>query len=242
MKRTFTPLRALVALVSFALAGCSSTGVGNPGAENGTLELGIVADDGGGDGEALPPAALEQAALVLARIEWRACDQNVPPIVQEGPFVVDLLTGVTTPSIPPVDAPQGGLCGFDAPLGPARDSAELAGRSLFFSGTRDDGVRFLLFADVRATLRVRSGDGQSLAIPRERRPIAWQMRPRRWARRTDLAAAQTSTWAGDRRIIRIDVNRQPLLFGLIRARLGSESLLLDEQSGAELGSVISDED
>lgn len=103
-------------------------------------------------------------------------------------------------------------------------------------------MRFLLFADVRATLRVRSGDGQSWAIPAQRRPIVWQMRPRRWAPRADLQRAETSTWAGDRRIIRIDDRRQPLLFSLIRARLGSESLLLDEQSGAELGSVSSDED
>jgi hypothetical protein len=242
MKRAVCLLGALGALLSLAVAGCSSTGVGNPGSENGTLELGIVADDGSGDAEALPRAALEQASLVLARIEWQPCDASQPPVVQAGPFIVDLLTGSTTPEIPQIDAPEGGLCGFDAPLGPARDSAELAGRSLFFSGTRDDGVRFLLFADMRATLRVQSGDGQSWAIPEQRRPIVWQMRPRRWAQRADLNDAATSTWAGDRRIIRIDVNRHPLLFALIRARLGSESLLLDEQSGADLGSVSSDED
>lgn len=241
MKRAVSLLGALGALVSFALGGCSSTGVGNPITENGQLELAIVEDDGG-DAEALPRGALEQASLVLARIEWRPCDSSQAPVVQEGPFIVDLLTGSTTPEIPSVDAPPDGLCGFDAPLGPARDSAELAGRSLFFSGTRDDGVRFLLFADMRATLRVQSGDGQSWAIPEERRPLVWQMRPRRWAQRADLDAAEASTWAGDRRIIRIDVNRHPLLFALIRARLGSESLLLDEQSGAELGSGSSDEE
>jgi hypothetical protein len=242
MKRAVSLIRALSALLSFALAGCSSTGVGNPRSEHGTLELGIVQDDGGSDAEALPRTALEQASLVLARIEWRPCDESLPAIVQEGPFVVDLLTGSTRPPIPLIDAPLDGLCGFDAPLGPARDSAELAGRSLFFSGTRADGVRFLLFADMRATLRVQSGDGQSWAIPQQRRRIVWQMRPRRWAQPADLDDATTSTWAGDRRIIPIDVDRHPLLFTLVRARLGSESFLLDEQSGADLGSVSSDED
>ena len=242
MKRALSMLEVLAVLVCCGTAGCSSTGVGNPGSENGTLELGIVAGDDGSDAEALPSAALAQASLVLARIEWQPCDASEPPIVRQGPFIVDLLTGATTPEIPSVEAPPGGLCGFDAPLGPARDSAELAGKSLSFSGERDDGVRFLLFADMHATLRVQSGDGQSWAIPDERRPLVWQMRPRRWAQRADLDAAETSTWAGDRRIIRIDVNRHPLLFALIRARLGSESLLLDERSGAELGSVSSDEE
>jgi hypothetical protein len=242
MKRAMSMFEALAATLCCALAGCSSTGVGNPGKENGTLELGIVAGDDGGDAEALPSAALTQASLVLARIEWLPCDAGLGLIVQEGPFIVDLLTGATTPSLTPVDAPPGGLCGFDAPLGPARDSAELAGKSLSFSGTREDGVGFLLFADMRATLRVRSGDGQSWAIPEQLRPLEWQMRPRRWAQRADLDEAMTSTWAGDRRIIRIDVNRQPLLFALIRARIGSESLLLDRQSGADLGPVSSDED
>lgn len=242
MRRAVSWIEGLAALLAFGLLGCSSTGVGNPYTENGQLELAIVEDTSGGDAEALPDSALERASLVLARIEWQPCDTTLEPVLQQGPFIVDLLTGSTSPSIPIVEAPPGGLCGFDAALGPARDSAELAGRSLFFSGTRDDGVRFLLFADMRATLRVRSENGESWAIREERRPIVWQMRPRRWALRGDLDEATTSTWAGDRRIIRIDANRHPLLFALIRTRLGSESLLVDESSGADLGSVSSDED
>lgn len=246
MTRTAAMLRALVALVSAALAGCGSTGVGNPYGENGQLELSLLAADevdaGAGDAEALPRSALERAVLVLARIEWLPCDDAGEPVVQEGPFVVDLTAGMTRPEIPAVDVPDGGLCGFDAPLGPAREAGELGGRSLFFAGTRDDGVRFLLLADMRARLRVRSPDDQSWATLGERRALRWQMRPRRWLRRAELDDAMPSGTGDEPRIILIDVDRHPLLYAAIRARLGSESVLRDERSGAALGSATSEED
>jgi hypothetical protein len=241
----FIELRALALLVAAASVGCSSTGVGNPFVEQGQLELAVVAGQPStseDDGDALPGSALEHAVLVLANIQWLPCDEDLAPVVEPGPFVIDLVSGETRPAIPVFDAPDGGVCGFDAPLGPARDVAELAGRSLFFSGVRDDGVRFLLFADMRATLSVRSRDGESWAMRGLERPLVWEMQPRRWARRADLSAAEPSAWAGDRRIIRIDANRHPLLYALIRARLGSESRLLDRRSGADLGTVTSNED
>jgi hypothetical protein len=237
-------LRALLALCASALVGCESTGVGNP--VTGEVQLSLVADEGatapGDDAEALPRGAVEHAVLVLARIEWLPCDTSLEPIVEPGPFVVDLVTGLTSPEIPALEAPAGGVCGFDAPLGPARDSAELAGRSLFFSGVRADGVPFLLFSDMRATLSVRSSDGASWAIPKEKRRLLWEMNPRRWAPRADLDTSEPTLWGGGRQIIRIDVNRHPLLYALIRARLGSEGRLLDESSSADLGVVTSNED
>ena len=113
---------------------------------------------------------------------------------------------------------------------------------MFFSGVRADGTPFLLFANMRATLRVRAVSLAGWGTP-ETPAILWAMRPRRWAAQMDLGAAEPAVWAGGRRrSIVIDANRHSLLFALIRSRLASESAIfrdgdtigaLDESDRAE---------
>ncbi len=220
--------------------GCGSTGVGNPG-ETGTLSLAIVSDDDdtalessasspatdASDATAavvpLPRGALERAVLVFGSIRWLPCDVAEPVITQSGPFLVDLVAGTTRPELPAFEVPAGGVCGFDAPLAPARDSAEFLGRSLLFSGTRADGVRFILFADLHATLRVRAPRGQAWS-GKDEHELLWAMRPRRWAAAQELDNEAASDADGARTLV-IDADRHPLLFALIRARLAAQSAM-----------------
>jgi hypothetical protein len=234
------------------LVACSSTGVGNPGV-TGTLSLAIVGDeldsdeptsqtgnlsDAGASPEdtvaPLPRGSLERAMLVLGSLRWLPCDETAPVVTQSGPFIIDLIAGETRPPLPSFDVPEGGLCGFEAPLAPARGSAEILGRSLWFSGTRADGVRFVLFADMRATLRVRAARGQAWGGDGERgdgqQALLWAMRPRRWAAARELDEAETTASDGRRTLV-IDADRHPLLFALIRARLASQSALFFDRDG-----------
>ena len=110
-----------------------------------------------------------------------------------------------------------------------RKLQEVLGRSLWFAGTRADGVRFVLFADLRATLRVRAGRGQSWGSDGAG-ALLWAMRPRRWAAARELDEAEATTSEGRRTIV-IDADRHPLLFALIRARLGSQSALFFDRDG-----------
>jgi hypothetical protein len=242
----------LFAALLFPLAlGCGSTGVGNP-YQTGTLSLAIVSDDDLDDAappdalsgdvaapaiaasiaapvEPLPRAALQRAVLVLGSVRWIPCDGAAEVVTQSGPFLVDLLGGVTRPPLPPFQAPEGGVCGFEAPLAPARDSAEFLGRSLLFSGERADGVRFVLFANMRATLRVHAARGQSWGGAGDQ-ALLWAMRPRRWAAAQELADETPSESDGQRTLV-IDVDRHPLLFALIRARLASQSGMFLDRDG-----------
>lgn len=243
-------------LIPFALA-CSSTGVGNPGAAS--LSLAIVSDDAepstAGEAQAiepLPERALDAAVIVLGSLRWLPCGEAGDVPTQEGPFIVDLLRGEIDPPLPAIPVPGGGFCGFDAPLQAATDSAELAGRSLFFSGTRADGVPFVLFADVRATLRVRATVGEAWGLEGDD-ALLWAMRPRRWAAPMELAGAEPQVWLGARRTLVIDLNRHPVLFAAIRARLATQSAIFrdqnadgsldqSERSDGELGQGIADTD
>jgi hypothetical protein len=220
-----------VLLTTSALAwGCNSTGVGNPPRTE-TVSLAIVADDepevtepadGGTAEPSLERGALRHAVLVFGEIRWLPCDPAGTSTVTPGPIAVDLITGETRPALGDVEVPEGGLCGFDAPLAPAQDSAELQGRSLFFSGVRADGVPFLLFANVRATLRVRARAGEAWGA---QGPLAllWALQPRRWASAMELSDAMDQPYRGSGRIIVIDVNRNPLLYDAVRARLAARS-------------------
>lgn len=213
----------------------SSTGVGNPydDPEVGTLALAIVADletgtDEEGELTSIPTSGLEQAVLVLRSVTWIPCEADELAVEQEGPFVVDLLSGETEPELPVFVAPEDGVCGFDAELGPARDSAALGARSLYFAGTRADGVEFILFADVRATLRLRAPDMVRWGTDQNLR-VLWAMRPRRWAAPMELDMSEPRVWnAGRRRTIVIDANRHPILLSLIRSRLAGESSLFGD--------------
>jgi hypothetical protein len=254
---------------------CGSTGVGNPGpagVDTGTLSLAIVSDDddtapeasaattapvasadapdGSTPVEPLPRGAVERAVLVLGSVRWLPCDDSQPVITQSGPFLVDLIAGTTRPALPAFDVPSGGICGFDAPLAPARDSAEFLGRSLLFSGTRADGVRFLLFANMRATLRVRAPRGQVWGGAKEDQTLLWAMRPRRWAAAQELDNEATGDADGPRTLV-IDADRHPLLFALIRARLAAQSAMFfdrdhngvldaEDRSDGEVGTGTTD--
>lgn len=205
----------------------ASTGVGNPydDPETGTLALALVADNEVEGATSLPESGLEQAVLVLGSVTWLPCDSDEPSVAQAGPFIVDLLSGTTVPELPVFTAPAEGMCGFDAVLAPALDSAALGSRSLYFAGTRADGVEFMLFANVAATLRVRAPSGEEWGTDRNLR-LLWAMRPRRWAGPMELDMTEPRVWnGGRRRTIVIDANRYPLLLSRIRARLASESAL-----------------
>jgi hypothetical protein len=229
-------------LVLAAGTGCSSkdrervasTGVGNPydDPETGTLALALVTDDEAASASEmetlLPEAGLDQAVLVLGSVTWLPCDPEDPGVVQEGPFVVDLLSGTTEPELPVFAVPARGMCGFDAALAPARDSAPLGARSLYFAGTRADGAEFMLFANVGATLRVRATTGQEWGADDNLR-LLWAMRPRRWAAPMELDVAEPRVWnGGRRRTIVIDANRHPILLALIRSRLAGESSVFSD--------------
>jgi len=237
-------------LLPVALA-CGSTGVGNP--VTGELSLAIVSDDdevgaaqpapelslddgaanalapdGAPPSEPLPRGALQRAVLVLGSVRWLPCDVAAEVVTQSGPFVVDLLAGETRPALPAFQVPEGGVCGFDAPLAPGR-SAEFFGRSLLFTGVRADGVRFVLFANMRATLRVRAARGQVWHVNDEQdRTLFWAMRPRRWAGAQELANEDPSDAGGQRTLV-IDADRHPLLWARIRARLASQSAMFFDQ-------------
>jgi hypothetical protein len=261
----------LVPLLLPAALACSSTGVGNP--VTGTLSLAIVSDDEDGpaaepapavlndaaasalapDGSApvepLPRGSLQRAVLVLGSVRWLPCDASAEVVTQSGPFMVDLIAGETRPALPELRVPEGGLCGFDAPLAPGR-SAELLGRSLLFSGVRMDGVRFVLFANMRATLRVRPASGEVWGDAADHQALLWAMRPRHWAAAQELQNEDVSDAGGQRTLV-IDADRHPLLWALIRARLASQSgMFLDrdgngvldagERSAGEVGTGTTD--
>jgi hypothetical protein len=57
------------------------------------------------------------------------------------------------------------------------------------------------------------------------------MQPRRWASLMELGAAQDFPWAGMRRIILIDINRNPLLYAAIRARIAGFSGVFIDRDG-----------
>jgi hypothetical protein len=168
------------------------------------------------------------AILSLGELRFLACDRGRSDYVIPGPFVVDLVQNLTVPKLPSVPGVQGGYCGIDAPLAPATPPAALAGRSLFFDGVRADGVRFLLLANMQATLRVR-------AVPAagwrgdETPELLWGMRPRRWLNRNEIDSADSELLDGARAIV-IDVDRHPLLYARIRARLAGRSGLYPDSN------------
>jgi hypothetical protein len=257
-QRTVHDLRLLALALPLACA-CSSTGVGNPATDTGSLSLAIVSDDADDDASAdatapepLPRAALRRALVVFGSVRWLPCDPNLDAVTQSGPFIVDLLAGETRPPLPELALAEGGFCGFDAVLAPARDEADVAGRSLLFTGQRADGVRFVLFADLRATLRVRAADGEAWGTG-EQHALLWGMRPRRWASPAELADEAPSESTSSAPTLVIDADRHPLLFALIRARLASQSGLffdrnqngvLDaaERSAGAIGTGTTDEE
>lgn len=227
-------VRLVAALVaSFAVFACNSTGVGNPRTD--TLELSLLSDPEP-EPEALEPDdpiasdAVEHAVLVFAELRWLPCAEDDEAVVVPGPMVVDLVTGRVEPPLPQVPVPEGGFCGIDAPLTPARSPAALTGRSAFFSGQRSDGALFLLYASMAGTVRLRARSG--VAWDPETAPsLIWAFRPRRWLAQPELDASDSAPLVRDRRVIVIDVDRHPPLYTAIRNRIGSSSSLHADRNG-----------
>jgi hypothetical protein len=227
------PLSRYLGLVSLlSLAGCESTGVGNPGPQ--TIELALAVDDSpepeaADPDQTLPVGSLERALLVLGSLRWVPCDSNQPAVVDEGPFVVDLVAGNVAPAFAPVEVPAGGFCGLDAPLQPLEEPASLAGRSLIVVGQRTDGIRFLIFASPEATLHLETRDG---AWTGTQNPyVIWAVRPRRWLAPSELDGVDPVTLVDGSQVVAIDADRHPLLFAALLSRLAGRSSLYDDANG-----------
>jgi hypothetical protein len=224
------------ALMVATAAGCSSTGVGNPGFQTQGLAL---TEDGevepnADDTQQLEPGTVNHAVLVFGELRFVACDSTSSDVVLDGPFVVDLLANRVEPEIPEIVWPEGGVCGLDATLAPATRPRLLEGRSMLFSGIRE-GTLFVLVADMPGTLRMRPRAGGEWS-PSEHQWL-WALRPRRWVLPAELASETGDTGSavdavsdvvdteGVDRVIAINVNRHPILYALIRTRLASRSTL-----------------
>ncbi len=223
------PVRSLwtVLATSALLLGCNSTGVGNPGTISqglqvqGDLELEPEAGDAA---EQLAAGALEHAILVFGQLRFLACDDSEDDVTLKGPIAVDLLTNRVLPESLEVPIPEAGFCGIDAPLTPAQRPAAMAGRSLFFSGTRSDGALFMLFANMEGTLHMRPRPGVEWPTDGAHAWL-WVLRPRRWVLPSELQDAEPETLDDVDRVIAIDANRHSVLYELIRSRLAGRSTL-----------------
>jgi hypothetical protein len=219
-------LNYLVCAGFVVTAACNSTGVGNPPAVPAEVNLALTNDSfvepEASDEAQLDEKRIEHAILVLGKIVALACDSTEKNVTLTGPFVVDLATHRIEPSLPLVSVPEGGICGLDATLAPATAPAALAGRSIFFSGTRNDGTRFLLFADMPGKIQMRPRTDSAWSTDHD---WLWAIRPRRWLSPAELDASDSEVLNGEGHVIVIDVNRHPLLYKAIRSRLGGRSSL-----------------
>lgn len=177
----------------------------------------------------LPRAAIDDALLVIGEVRFLACEAGESAVVVAGPFVVDLVHGGTSPTIPRVLVPAGGFCGLDAPLAPAAAPARLAGRSVYFAGERVDGTPFRFVANVEATLRVRARAGVSWGLePTPARSAFWALRPRQWLEPGELNALEATALDDGSGGFGIDLERHPALLRAIRSRLAGRSTLYDD--------------
>ncbi|MFZ5895068.1 MAG: hypothetical protein ACOY0T_28670 [Myxococcota bacterium] len=205
-----------------ATGGATST---EAGATNGGSagEAAAAGSSGSDDDVPLARGQVLHAVLVLERLHFLPCDTSQRMQVVRGPFTVTLHEPPFMRDIPPIPDVEGGYCGIDAPLGPARQPPALVGRSLYFDGVRADGTRFLVYANMQAILRLRAAPGTSWSA--ERTPhLLWAFRPRRWLTRAELDMAESELLDGARAIV-IDVDRHPLLYARIRMRLAGRSTL-----------------
>lgn len=229
-------MRVLAAwIIVLCALGCNSTGVGNP-SDPATASLALVndstAEPNATDTDQLDTAQLKHAVLVFGKLEFIACDSSEKNVSLAGPFVVDLAQNRIVPAIPAIAVPDAGFCGIDATLAPATAPAALAGRSIYFSGTRSDGTLFLLFADMPGTLRLRQREDLAWTTDH---PWLWAFRPRRWLSLAELDASVAEADTALGQVVVINANRHPLLFSAIRARLaGRSSLHLDLNGNLEL--------
>jgi hypothetical protein len=228
MRRCF---EFLVSLGLLAL-GCSSTGVGNPGVVA-TQELSVSEDpdpepDATDPGQQLDPANLKHAVMVFGELRYLACDPaDDNDAIITGPILVDLAKQRVEPAIAPVAIPSGGFCGIDATLAAATAPPALAGRSMFFDGTRSDGVRFLVFANLSGTLHMRPLSGVVWPTDGKHRWL-WAFRPRRWLLPSEL---NNEPLSDSSTVIAIDADLHPTLYALIRDRVARRSTLHVDSNG-----------
>ena len=169
--------------------------------------------------------------VVIGELRFQPCDvARGAAYSAPGPFVVDLKEGKTDPELPIIPGTPGGYCGIDAPLAPATTAA-LAGRSLFFDGTRADGTFFILYANMKGTLKLRATPGSNWLGMTTPPSFFWALRPRRWLAKTELDDADVTPDATHQRAVVIDVDRHAALFLKIRARLAGSSTLYADSNG-----------
>ena len=225
-----TRVRGFGCILGVLLAGCSSTGVGNPGVSS--LSLSVVNDPQAQDeAEDLPSSAIQDAVVVLGELRFQACDASRGgEQVIEGPFVVDLKAGTTTPEIPDILDTPGGYCDLKAPLAPAT-SAALAGRSLFFDGTRADGTFFIVYANMTGTLKLHATTDRAWQGMDTPPKFFWALRPRRWLLKSELDDALLMPDDSQQRAVVIDADRYMKLYLAIRSRLAGMSTLYADADG-----------
>jgi hypothetical protein len=232
----------VISAFSLLLAlGCESTGVGNPFRQT-SLEMvssDSVEPDAVDPAAGLPDGALEHAVLVVGRLELEPCEASGSTEVVHGPFVVDLVTGEMEPRIDPIATPEGGFCSMAAFLAPAERPASLLGRSIFLSGQREDGVKFLVYAEANIVLRVLAREGESFGATDGER-LFWAFRPRRWLERAEVDGALVDSDSGGQRFVIVDANRHPLLYEALLLRIGGRSGLyrdLNESGVLDVGEL-----
>ncbi len=225
---------ALITMLALAAPGCDSTGVGNPGMTV-TVVNDLTAEPQATDPSVqLAAAQVRHAVLAFGELRFVPCDLNDGDVVVPGPIVVDLVTKKVDPPLPSIPFPSGGFCGLDAPLTTSAPSAAMQGRSIFFSGLRDDGTLFLLYAAMPGTLHMRPDPADVVWDASNASSTIWALRPTRWLAPAELDAEPTDPLGASLRIIVIDVNRHPVLFDLIRSRIGARSTLHTDFNGDHL--------
>ena len=223
-------MHSCLLLLGLAAVGCNSTGVGNPpGVDTVSLPLIIASDpevepEPTDTGEQLDASSLRHAVLVFGELRFIACDTPDNDAVIDGEYAVDLAQNTVEPPLPRVALPAAGFCGIDATLAPATTPPSLAGRSMFFSGLRTDGALFLMFADMPGTLRMRPRLDRVWPTDGKHGWL-WALRPRRWLLPSELDTADSTPLDGIGNVIAIDVNRHPILYQAIRARVARRSTL-----------------
>jgi hypothetical protein len=212
------------------MCGCESTGVGNPGMTV-TARSSLSPEPGATDANDPVQAELRSASLVLGEVQWIPCNSADAPVKTQGPFVVDLVSGHTTPDFGRVAIPAGGFCGFDAPLTTDASDAVMQGKSVLLAGTRADGTPFILYAAMTAKIKMRPYPSDTVWDPSNADSVIWALRPSRWVTQSEIDAESTDALGTRHRIIAIDLNRHRLLYDAIRSRLGSRSTLNTDLNG-----------
>ena len=106
---------------------------------------------------------------------------------------------------------------------PLAQHLERAGQVV--AGIRADGAFFIVYANMRATLKLRAVPGASWLGGDVPSKFFWALRPRRWLGRNELNTADVMPYDNHLRAVVIDADRHPLLFLAIRSRIAGVSRL-----------------